>query len=277
MVSNPPRRCAPRVEKLDASNRLYAIVQAMAGIDPYPDRVSNIEMGYLFEHLVMRFNEQANEEAGVLPAQFGHEPRGRGALCRQPADHHPPARLHLRGAEARRRHAKVFDSVIIITDRRVLDQQLQNTVYQFEHKSGVVEKIDEDTRRLAKALSGGTPIIISTIQKVPFIAQAIRTLEQRGERFGTDLTDAEQLFFDQVRATAERDEKIAEAAKANIEANFAACFGRIPDDLFIQRMEGNDEIFNRVMNDQKFRGVAQEHLAREVYERVSKGEGPPSP
>ena len=53
-----------QIEKLDSSNRLYAIVQAMAGIDLHPDRVSNIEMGYLFEHLIMRFNEQANEEAG---------------------------------------------------------------------------------------------------------------------------------------------------------------------------------------------------------------------
>jgi type I restriction enzyme M protein len=53
-----------QVEKLDASNRLYAIVQAMAGVDLHPDRISNIEMGYVFEHLVMRFNEQANEEAG---------------------------------------------------------------------------------------------------------------------------------------------------------------------------------------------------------------------
>ncbi len=53
-----------QIEKLDSSNRLYAIVQAMAGIDLHPDRVSNVEMGYLFENLIMRFNEQANEEAG---------------------------------------------------------------------------------------------------------------------------------------------------------------------------------------------------------------------
>ena len=53
-----------QIEKLDSSNRLYAIVQAMAGVDLHPDRISNIEMGYVFEHLVMRFNEQANEEAG---------------------------------------------------------------------------------------------------------------------------------------------------------------------------------------------------------------------
>ena len=53
-----------QIEKLDSSNRLYAIVQAMAGVDLHPDRVENIQMGYLFEYLVMRFNEQANEEAG---------------------------------------------------------------------------------------------------------------------------------------------------------------------------------------------------------------------
>lgn len=55
-----------QIEKLDSSNRLFAIVQAMADplVDLHPKRVTNIEMGYLFEYLVMRFNEQANEEAG---------------------------------------------------------------------------------------------------------------------------------------------------------------------------------------------------------------------
>ena len=76
---------------------------------------------------------------------------------------------------------KVFDTVVVITDRRVLDQQLQNTVYQFEHKQGVVQRIDEDTQQLAKALSGGVPIVISTIQKFPFISQAINTLGKKGE------------------------------------------------------------------------------------------------
>ncbi len=78
------------------------------------------------------------------------------------------------------RDEKVFHSVIVVTDRRVLDQQLQDTIYQFEHKKGVVEKIDEDTRQLARALSQGTPIVITTIQKFPFISQALSTLEQKG-------------------------------------------------------------------------------------------------
>ena len=88
--------------------------------------------------------------------------------------------------------ARVFDSVVVITDRLVLDQQLQNTIYQFEHKTGVVEKIDENTQQLAKALAGGVPIIISTIQKFPFISQAIRTMEKQGE--GVTLSTAGKRF-----------------------------------------------------------------------------------
>ena len=75
---------------------------------------------------------------------------------------------------------KVFHSVVVVTDRRVLDQQLQSTIYQFEHKTGVVEKIDEDSQQLAQALSQGTPIVITTIQKFPFISQALSTLEKKG-------------------------------------------------------------------------------------------------
>ncbi|GAL85565.1 hypothetical protein MYP_2794 [Sporocytophaga myxococcoides] len=77
---------------------------------------------------------------------------------------------------------KIFDTVVVITDRRILDQQLQDTIYQFEHKQGVVQKIDENTQQLVKALSTGVPVIISTIQKFPFIFQAIETLEKKGEK-----------------------------------------------------------------------------------------------
>jgi type I restriction enzyme M protein len=53
-----------QIEKLDTSNRLFTLIKAMSEIDLHPDRIDNLQMGYLFEHLVMRFNEQANEEAG---------------------------------------------------------------------------------------------------------------------------------------------------------------------------------------------------------------------
>ena len=87
---------------------------------------------------------------------------------------------------------KIFHTVIVITDRTVLDRQLQDTIYQFEHKAGVVQKIDENTQQLAKSLSDGVPIIISTIQKFPFITQAIQTLEKKGQT--VDLKTKDKRF-----------------------------------------------------------------------------------
>lgn len=52
------------IEKLDEANRLFEVVQEVTKVDLHPERIPNIEMGYLFEDLVRRFNEQANEEAG---------------------------------------------------------------------------------------------------------------------------------------------------------------------------------------------------------------------
>jgi type I restriction enzyme R subunit len=77
---------------------------------------------------------------------------------------------------------RIFDSVIVVTDRVVLDQQLQDTIYQFEHKRGVVQKIDESSRQLAEALESGVPIIITTLQKFPFVSRhLLKMAEQRGE------------------------------------------------------------------------------------------------
>ena len=93
-------------------------------------------------------------------------------------------------------------------------------------------------------------------------------IERLNERFGTDFTEADQLFFDQIRASAENDDNIAEAARANNFANFAAYLDRVLDELFIARMEGNEEIFSRVMTDTEFRSAAHEHLAHEIFRRV---------
>jgi len=78
---------------------------------------------------------------------------------------------------------KVFDSVIVITDRVVLDKQLQDTIYQFEHKQGVVEKIDNNSRQLARALENRVPIIITTLQKFPFVSgQLLKMAEEKGQQ-----------------------------------------------------------------------------------------------
>lgn len=69
--------------------------------------------------------------------------------------------------------AKVFDCVVVITDRRVLDQQLQDAIYQIEHAQGVVKAIDEDSKQLAAALVDGTKIVITTLQKFPFVLRGL--------------------------------------------------------------------------------------------------------
>jgi type I restriction enzyme, R subunit len=74
---------------------------------------------------------------------------------------------------------KQFDSVIVVTDRTVLDDQLQETIYQFEHQDGVVARINRQegegakSEKLATALETSQPIIIVTIQTFPYVLKAI--------------------------------------------------------------------------------------------------------
>jgi type I restriction enzyme R subunit len=68
---------------------------------------------------------------------------------------------------------KVFDCVIVITDRKVLDKQLQDAIYQIEHAQGVVQAIDQDAKQLANALIDGTKIVITTLQKFPFVLRGL--------------------------------------------------------------------------------------------------------
>jgi type I restriction enzyme R subunit len=77
------------------------------------------------------------------------------------------------------KNQKVFSSVIVITDRRVLDQQLQDTIKQFEATPGVVVKIDEDSSQLAKALDGEAKIIVTTLQKFPFVLGKMGSMKDR--------------------------------------------------------------------------------------------------
>jgi type I restriction enzyme R subunit len=84
---------------------------------------------------------------------------------------------------------RVFDSVIVVTDRLVLDKQLQDTIYQFEHRQGVVQKIDDDSRQLAEALAHGVPIVITTLQKFPFVSrQLVKMAEEQGRKAHGRLT-----------------------------------------------------------------------------------------
>ncbi|OGK85709.1 MAG: hypothetical protein A2X53_03345 [Candidatus Rokubacteria bacterium GWA2_70_23] len=83
---------------------------------------------------------------------------------------------------------RVFDSIVVITDRRVLDRQLQTTMRQFEQTLGVVENIDKTSRQLKEALESGKTIIVTTLQKFPVIAREIGELP--GKRFAVIVDEA---------------------------------------------------------------------------------------
>lgn len=83
---------------------------------------------------------------------------------------------------------RVFDSIVVVTDRRVLDRQLQRTMRQFEQTLGVVENIDTTSRQLKEALESGKTIIVTTLQKFPVIVNQIGELP--GKRFAVIVDEA---------------------------------------------------------------------------------------
>jgi type I restriction enzyme R subunit len=93
------------------------------------------------------------------------------------------------------------------------------------------------------------------------------------ERFGTDFTQADQLFFDQIQEEAIANENLRKAASANSVDDFRYVFDKAFEGLVIDRMEGNEEIFSKLMSDCEFRKIASEHLLHKVYHAITRHTG----
>jgi type I restriction enzyme R subunit len=92
-------------------------------------------------------------------------------------------------------HKKLFDSVLVVSDRNVLDAQLQEAIFDFERTSGVVATIKGESasksKELAEALSGGKKIVVCTIQTFPFALKAVQELAAtQGKRFAVIADEA---------------------------------------------------------------------------------------
>ena len=74
---------------------------------------------------------------------------------------------------------RIYDMVIVVSDRKVIDKQLQDQVYAIQKKLGVVEKIEKDSNQLAEAIKSGTNIVVTTLQKFPFIIDKVKDVENR--------------------------------------------------------------------------------------------------
>ena len=193
-----------------------------AGNPPVPPSQDGYSTSYLWEEtwapdsvldLVRQFIHEVQEDAGhgektgkrlIFPRyqqldcvrQLVADARRRGAGQRYLIQHsagsgktftiawlaHQLSTLH--DAKDRR----VFDSIVVISDRRVLDRQLQAAMRQFEQTLGVVENIDTTSRQLKDALESGKTIIVTTLQKFPVIAREIGELP--GQRFALIVDEA---------------------------------------------------------------------------------------
>jgi type I restriction enzyme R subunit len=92
------------------------------------------------------------------------------------------------------------------------------------------------------------------------------------ERFGTDFTQADQLFFDQIQEEAIESAPLKKAAAANSQDDFRYVFEKAFEGLVIDRMEGNEEIFEKLMTNGEFRKMAVDDLLRKVYRALQKTE-----
>ncbi len=134
---------------------------------------------------------------------------------------HRLAKLHNKENNA------VFSSVIVITDRRVLDKQLQDAVYQLEHKAGMVERINRDSTQLAQAITGETRIIITTLQKFPFIMEKVSDFarkkyaviidEAHSSQGGKASTALTNILSDKTLEDAYEEDRIAEENIDNLD------------------------------------------------------------
>lgn len=88
------------------------------------------------------------------------------------------------------------------------------------------------------------------------------------ERFGTDFSEEDRLFFQQIKEKAAKDEQIIQTALANPLDKFQLGVRKLIEDLFIQRMADNDEIVTRYMDDQEFQNLAFPILAKEIFETI---------
>jgi len=130
-----------------------------------------------------------------------------------------------------------------------------------------LQKISEGSIKLESGEGGEVkgPTAVGTGKGDSPKVELSSIIEQINERFGTEFTKADELFFNQIREEAVGDDAIRQAAVANTIENFRFVFDKALEGLFIDRMEQNEELFAKFMNDKDFQKLVTEHLSREVY------------
>lgn len=139
---------------------------------------------------------------------------------------------------------RLFDSIIVVTDRRVLDRQLQNTIKQFEQTDGTVVPIDKDSTQLRQAIEKGKDIIVTTLQKFPVISSS--TAAQEGKRFAVIIDEAHSS------QSGESAKHLNETLSADLDSAEASDTTEDDDE---------DKINDRILADIQTRSRNQSHIS----------------
>jgi len=133
-----------------------------------------------------------------------------------------------------------------------------------------LQKISEGSISLPhgepRRLDGPTEVGSGLVRQQPLpLSQLIDVVN---ERFGTDFNQADQLFFDQIVEAAMNDDGVRQAAAVNPGDKFELVFKNLLDTLFVERMDQNEEIFVRFMNDPTFQKIVTSWMASEAYRKL---------
>src|SRR5712691_6253320 len=155
-----------------------------------------------------------------------------------------------------------------------LPRRRSTPAYQFDDEVRLdyyrLQKISEGSISLqngeARRLDGPTEVGSGLVRPQPVLLSQL--IDVVNERFGTDFNQADQLFFDQIVEAAMADEGIRQAAAVNPGDKFELVFRNLLERLFVERMDQNEEIFVRFMNDVPFQKIVTTWMASEAYRRL---------
>ena len=135
-----------------------------------------------------------------------------------------------------------------------------------------LQKISEGSIPLEKGgvSEVGGPISVGTGVAKRTEIELSKLIDILNERFGTEFKPGDQLFFESIREDALSDASIRQAALANTMENFGFVFQKALEGLFIDRMDQNEEITAKFMNENQFKEAVSQHLMKEIYEKVRK-------
>jgi type I restriction enzyme, R subunit len=122
--------------------------------------------------------------------------------------------------------------------------------------------IEEGSGEVVAIFSGRGP------EHEPKSEHLSRIVDVMNERFGLELGDADQLLFDQFEETWAADQALGAQALANNLENFRLVFDREFIDTVVRRMDTNEEIFKRILDDEDFRRTMLDYYATRLYERL---------